>query len=195
MTRGSRRTRGRPRRAKQEHDDLCQNLQAKACCNSRSPCVLHLIGKHAATSRWCGDARTQPAGGCVQRVVGPKVPEEGMAASAAEGMWDAIRATRSPDIAIPRMLRGMLERVPGKRPQNISPDDVGQCSVLVLCRVVLGGDDKTPALSRAPINDLDNVDKLLLVLHRPINLVVVAGAQIDHDVLVAEKEHDCHRVI
>ncbi len=30
----------------------------------------------------------------------------------------------------------------------------------------------------------------LLVLHGPVDLVVVAGAQIDHDVLVAEEEHD-----
>jgi hypothetical protein len=30
----------------------------------------------------------------------------------------------------------------------------------------------------------------LLVLHGPVDLVIVTGAQIDHDVLVAKKEHD-----
>lgn len=56
--------------------------------------------------------------------------------------------------------------------------------------VVLGADDQTPALLRAAVHRLDDVDELLLVLENPVELVVVAGAEIAHHVLVAEEEHD-----
>ncbi len=67
--------------------------------------------------------------------------------------------------------------------------------VTVFGGIVLGRDDKTAALSCAAVDGLDDVDQLLLVLHRPVDLVVVAGAQIDHDVSVAEEEHDGARVV
>jgi hypothetical protein len=35
----------------------------------------------------------------------------------------------------------------------------------------------------------------LLVFHCPIDLIVVSCAQIDHDVLVAEEEHDGTRIV
>ena len=35
----------------------------------------------------------------------------------------------------------------------------------------------------------------LLVLHGPVDLVVVSGAEIDHHVLVPEEEHDRARVV
>ncbi|CAN8008174.1 unnamed protein product, partial [Ixodes pacificus] len=63
-------------------------------------------------------------------------------------------------------------------------------SVAVLCRVVLGGDDQTSALACPPVHGLYDVHHLLLVLQGPVDLVVVARAQVDHDVLVAEEEHD-----
>ena len=37
-----------------------------------------------------------------------------------------------------------------------------------------------------PVNGLHNVDHLLLVLHGPIDLVVVTSSQINHDVFVPE---------
>ena len=67
--------------------------------------------------------------------------------------------------------------------------------VLVLCRVVLGRHHNTPALDGAPVYGLDDVDHLLLVLQRPVDLVVVARAQIDHDVLVPVEEHGGARVV
>lgn len=67
--------------------------------------------------------------------------------------------------------------------------------VSVLGRVVLGRDDKAPALARAPVDGLNDVDHLMFVVERPVDLVVVARAQVDHDVLVAEEEHDGARVI
>mmetsp|Transcript_43079 Transcript_43079/g.97981 ORF Transcript_43079/g.97981 Transcript_43079/m.97981 type:complete len:208 (+) Transcript_43079:118-741(+) len=63
-------------------------------------------------------------------------------------------------------------------------------SVLVLGRVVLGRDDETPAFPGATVDNLHNVDELLLVLQRPVDLVVVTRPKIDHDVLVSEEEHD-----
>ena len=37
-----------------------------------------------------------------------------------------------------------------------------------------------------PVNGLHNVDHLLLVLHGPVDLVVVTSSQINHDVFVPE---------
>ena len=48
--------------------------------------------------------------------------------------------------------------------------------VSVLGGVVFGGDDKTSALSCATIDSLDDVNDFLLVLHRPVDLVVVSRA-------------------
>ena len=77
---------------------------------------------------------------------------------------------------------------------EISSNTTAMCSenphlVLVLCGVVLGRHHNTPALDRAPVYGLYDVDHLLLVLQRPVDLVVVTRAQIDHDVLVPVEEH------
>ena len=65
--------------------------------------------------------------------------------------------------------------------------------VAVFGGVVLGRDDETAALAGAAVDGLDDVDHLLLVLDGPVDLVVVARAQINHHVLVAEEEHDLAR--
>lgn len=62
-------------------------------------------------------------------------------------------------------------------------------------RLTLGTDDQTAALLRATVDGLDNVDELLFVLEHPVELVVVAGAEIAHHVLVAEEEHDGDGVV
>ncbi len=67
--------------------------------------------------------------------------------------------------------------------------------VSVARRVVLGADDQTAALFRAAVHRLDDVDELLLVLEDPVELVVVAGAKVDHHVFVAKEEHDCARIV
>ena len=41
-------------------------------------------------------------------------------------------------------------------------------------------------ISIKPVNGLHNVDHLLLVLHGPVDLVVVTSSQINHDVFVPE---------
>lgn len=58
-----------------------------------------------------------------------------------------------------------------------------------------GRDNKTAALASSLVDRLDDVDELLLVRHRPVDLVVVSCAKVDHDVLVSEEEHDGARVV
>jgi hypothetical protein len=67
--------------------------------------------------------------------------------------------------------------------------------VSIFGRVVLGGHNQTPALSGSPVDRLYDINHLLLVLHGPVDLVVVSGAQINHDVLVPKEEHASARVI
>lgn len=61
--------------------------------------------------------------------------------------------------------------------------------------VVLGADDQTLALLCATINDLNEIDHFLWIFNRPSDLVVVTRAQIDHNVLVLEEEHNREGVI
>lgn len=63
-----------------------------------------------------------------------------------------------------------------------------QKSVSVFCGIILGGHHQTSSFSRSSINRLNNVYHLLLVLDDPVDLVVVTGAQIDHDVFVSGRE-------
>ena len=59
-------------------------------------------------------------------------------------------------------------------------------SVSVLGGVILGRHDETAPLPRTPVHRLNNVHQLLLILHGPVDLVVVASAKINHYVLVPE---------
>lgn len=79
--------------------------------------------------------------------------------------------------------------------QNVSIHRHSVVLVSVLGRVVLGRDNETAALARAAVYSLYDVDHLLLILQGPVDLVVVSGAQINHDVFVAEEEHHRARVI
>lgn len=59
-------------------------------------------------------------------------------------------------------------------------------SISVFCRIILGGHHQTSSLSRSSVNGFNNVYHLLLVLYDPVDLIVVTGAQINHDVFVSE---------
>lgn len=61
--------------------------------------------------------------------------------------------------------------------------------------VIFGTDHQTPTLLGPLENRLNNVNELLLVLQDPVELVVVASTEIAHDVLVAEEEHYCARIV
>lgn len=67
--------------------------------------------------------------------------------------------------------------------------------VSVLRGVVLGRYDQAATLPGASVNSLDDVNHLLLVFHGPVDLVVVSGPQVNHDVLVPEEKHDSTRVV
>ena len=47
----------------------------------------------------------------------------------------------------------------------------------------------------AAVDGFHEIDELLSVGQRPVDLVVVSGAKIDHDVLVAEKIHHRARIV
>ena len=62
--------------------------------------------------------------------------------------------------------------------------------IFIFCGIVLGRDDETSAFTRAVEDGLHNVDEFLLVVHWPVDFIVVTGPQIDLDVLIAIEEHD-----
>jgi hypothetical protein len=68
-------------------------------------------------------------------------------------------------------------------------------SVAVARRVVLRAHDETTPLLRPLVNRLNNIDKLLLVLQHPVQLIVVSRPEVAHHVFVAEEEHHGHRVV
>jgi hypothetical protein len=83
---------------------------------------------------------------------------------------------------------------PGTYKMIVPDRKVGQL-VLVLGGVVLGRDDESSSLAGAAVDGLHDIDHLLLVSDRPVDLVVIAGRQVHHDVAVAEEEHDGALVI
>ena len=62
-------------------------------------------------------------------------------------------------------------------------------SVLVLGGVVLGRDHKPLPLPGPLVDHLTDVNKLLFFVEQEGDLIVVAGAGVNHHVLVAEEEH------
>lgn len=62
-------------------------------------------------------------------------------------------------------------------------------------RVILRAHDETTSLLCSPIDGLEDIDKLLLILQHPLDFVVVTSTQIDHHVLVAEEEHERTRIV
>ena len=51
--------------------------------------------------------------------------------------------------------------------------------------VILGRHDQTSSLPGSPVDSLHDVNQLLLVLHGPVDLVIVTSSQVDHDVFVS----------
>ncbi|KAI9909447.1 hypothetical protein PsorP6_015027 [Peronosclerospora sorghi] len=67
--------------------------------------------------------------------------------------------------------------------------------VSILGGIVFGRDDKTSTFARAAIDRLNDIDHLGFVVKSPIDFVIVAGSEINHDVFVPKKKHDRARVI
>lgn len=61
--------------------------------------------------------------------------------------------------------------------------------------ITLWTNDQPPPLFRPSINCLDDINQLLLILQHPVQLVVVARAEIAHHVFVAEEKHERDRVV
>lgn len=62
-------------------------------------------------------------------------------------------------------------------------------------RIILRTNHQTPPLLRPPINRLNDINQLLLILQHPVQLVVVSRPKITHHVLVAEEEHHRARIV
>lgn len=60
--------------------------------------------------------------------------------------------------------------------------------ISVFRRIILGRHHQTPSFSGSSIHRFYNVNHLLFVLHGPVDLVVVSGSQINHDVFVSGKQ-------
>lgn len=63
-----------------------------------------------------------------------------------------------------------------------------EASISVFCGIILRRHHKTSSFPGTSVHRLHNVYHLLLVLHCPVDLIVVAGAQINHDVFVPGRE-------
>jgi hypothetical protein len=61
--------------------------------------------------------------------------------------------------------------------------------------LTLRTDHQPPPLLSSPIDRLDDVDQLLLILQHPVEFIIVPRPEIAHHVLVAEEEHERHRVV
>lgn len=68
------------------------------------------------------------------------------------------------------------------------PSEKKTTSISVFCRIILWRHHQTSSFSRSSVHRFNYVYHLLLVLHRPVDLVVVTGAQINHDVFVPETQ-------
>ena len=67
--------------------------------------------------------------------------------------------------------------------------------ILILGTIILWRNDQTSPFLCASIHSLNNIDHLLLILQSPVNLIIITGPQIDHDMFIPEKEHDCARIV
>jgi hypothetical protein len=64
-----------------------------------------------------------------------------------------------------------------------------------LGRIIFRTDRQPLPLTRRFIRDLHNIHQLLLILNCKVDLVIIARAEIDLDVLVAPEKHDCAWVV
>lgn len=68
-------------------------------------------------------------------------------------------------------------------------------SISITCGIVLWANNKASSLLCAFVDCLDDVNQFLLVFQHPIQLIVVAGAEIAHHVFIAKEEHKSNRVV
>jgi hypothetical protein len=55
--------------------------------------------------------------------------------------------------------------------------------------------NQAPPLLGATIDGLNYINQLLLILQHPIQLIIIARAEITHHVFIAEEKHQRHRVV
>jgi hypothetical protein len=80
---------------------------------------------------------------------------------------------------------------------DLSEGDLGAfgSSIPISRRVIFRADHQSTPFFGSTINGLDNVDKFLLVLKHPIQLIIIPSSKIAHHMLVSKEKHDCYRVV
>lgn len=61
--------------------------------------------------------------------------------------------------------------------------------------ITLGTNNQPPPLLCPTIYRFNDINQLLLILQHPVQLIIVARAEIAHHMLIAKKEHERHRVV
>ena len=67
--------------------------------------------------------------------------------------------------------------------------------VAIFGGIIFWGNYETTSLLCATVHGFDYVNHLLLIVERPIDLVVVPSAEVDHDMFITKKEHDCTGIV
>lgn len=68
-------------------------------------------------------------------------------------------------------------------------------SVPVSQGVILRGHNQAFSFAGPAVDDFADIDQVLRLFEDPVDLIIVAGAGVDHDVLVAIEEHQSHLVV
>lgn len=71
----------------------------------------------------------------------------------------------------------------------------GTILVAIFCGIILRANNQTTALTSTPIHRFNDINHFLFVFQWPIDFIVVTRSQINHNVLVPEKEHNGARIV
>lgn len=67
--------------------------------------------------------------------------------------------------------------------------------ILLSSGVIFGADDEASTLTCASVDDFHDINEFLTLCNGPVDLVIVAGTKVDHDMLVAVEKHGGARVV
>ena len=80
---------------------------------------------------------------------------------------------------------------------DLSEGDAGgfENSISISRRVIFRADHQSTPFFGSTVNGLDNVDKFLLILEHPIQLIIIPSSKIAHHMLVSKEKHQGYRVV
>jgi len=92
------------------------------------------------------------------------------------------------------VIRDTLRMLLGTR-EETSNSEVANTLVLVSGGIILGRDHETASFGSPSVYRFNYVDKLLLIIHGPVDLIVISSSQVNHDMLITIEKHDSARII